>query len=325
MKERHLFTLLSVEAAACVLFCILQHSLSGLFSTLIAFPFEQIGAGLRVLSLSGAVGNVIAIILYMLLGLIPAGIWGFLHWRKKSEPLDFMLLIISVLLFVTLYYMINPGLLSIGVPGTGKWSLGSTFYSVLLGYLLIRILLHYKNAGTEKLQKGLWFLLGTVNVVLVYGIFGQELGGLLQNLETVQKGNTGIELSDGFFTFSNLTHTYVFLFLHFAVRILPYVLDIIVVFLARRLLAAMKEDLYQEESIKLAEKLSHFCVWTLASTIGVDAVFNLLQLFFQSRLYQLEYVVSVPVFSLAFVLAVLLFARYIREMQRLKEDNDLFI
>ena len=87
--------------------------------------------------------------------------------------------------------MINPGLLSTGVPGTGKWSLGSTFYSVLLGYLLIRILLHYKNAGTEKLQKGLWFLLGTVSVVLVYGIFGQELGGLLQNLETVQKGRNG--------------------------------------------------------------------------------------------------------------------------------------
>ena len=98
MKERHLFTLLSVEAAACVLFCILQRSLSGLFSTLIAFPFEQIGAGLRVLSLSGAVGNVVAIILYMLLGLIPAGIWGFLHWRKKSEPLDIMLLVISAIL-----------------------------------------------------------------------------------------------------------------------------------------------------------------------------------------------------------------------------------
>ena len=108
-----------------------------------------------------------------------------------------MLLVISALLFVTLYYMINPGLLSTGVPGTGKWSLGSTFDSVLLGYLLIRILLHYKNAGTEKLQKGLWFLLGAVSVVLVYCIFGQELGGLLQNLETVQKGNTGIEHRNG--------------------------------------------------------------------------------------------------------------------------------
>ena len=124
MKERHLFTLLSVEAAACVLFCILQRSLSGLFSTLIAFPFEQIGAGLRVLSLSGAVGNVVAILLYMLLGLIPAGIWGFLHWRKKSEPLDFMLLAISALLFVILYYMINPGLLY-QAPGNGPWEVPS--------------------------------------------------------------------------------------------------------------------------------------------------------------------------------------------------------
>lgn len=325
MKERRLFTILSMEAAACVLFCILQRSLSGLFSTLIAFPFEQIGAGLRAMSLSGAVGNVIAIILYLLLGIAPVGIWGILRWQKKSEPIDYMLFVISALLFVTLFYMINPGLLSTGVSGTGKWSLGSTFYSVLLGYLLIRVLLLYRNAGTEKLQKGLWFFLGTVNVVLVYGIFGQELGILLQNLETVQKGNSGIELSDGFFTFSNLSPTYVFLFLHFAIRILPYVLDIIVVFQARRLLTAMKENLYQEESIKLAEKLSHLCMWTLIATIGLAAAFNLLQLFFQSRLYQLEYVVTIPVFSLAFVLAVLLFARFIREMQRLKADNDLFI
>ena len=66
-------------------------------------------------------------------------------------------------------------------------------------------------------------------------------------------------------------------------------------------------------------------MWPLESSSGRGAVCNLLQLFFQSSLYQLEYVVAVPVFSLAFVLAVLLFAKYIREMQRLKEDNDLFI
>ena len=91
-----------------------------------------------------------------------------------------------------------------------------------------------------------------------------------------------------FYYFSNLTPTYVFLFLNFAVRILPYVLNIIVVFLARRLLAAMKEDLYQEESVKLAEKLSHFCVWTLASTIGLGAVFNLLQLFSRAAFIRLS-------------------------------------
>ena len=325
MKEKHLLTLLSIEAAACVLFCILQRSVSGFFSTIVAFPFEQLGEGLRALSLSGGAGNAAAILFYVLLSLIPAGIWLILKKKQKAMPIDFTLFLLSVLLFVVLYYMINPGLMGFAVPGTGKWSLGSTFYSVLLGYLLIRALLKYRNTGAKKLQEGLWLLLGAVNIVLVYGIFGQELGSLLLNLETVQKGNTGITLSDGFFAYSDLNTTYLFLFLRFVIRILPYVLNIIIVFLARRLLTAMREDLYREESVKTAEKLARFCMWTLIVTIGLDAGFNLLQLFFQRQLYQMDYVVTVPVFSLAFVLAVLLFARYIREMQRLKADNDLFI
>ena len=164
-----------------------------------------------------------------------------------------MLLAISALLFCNPILHDQSGTFVHRSTRHRKWSLGSTFYSVLLGYLLIRILLHYKNAGTEKLQKGFWFLLGAVSVVLVYGIFGQELGGLLPESGNSTEGNTGIELSDGFFTFSTLP-TYVFLFLHFAVRILPYVLDIIVVFLARRLLAAMKEDLYRGREYKTGGK-----------------------------------------------------------------------
>ena len=61
------------------------------------------------------------------------------------------------------------------------------------------------------------------------------------------------------------------------------------------------------------------------ATIVADILFNLLQLFFQKQLYQINYVVQFPVFSIVFVLAVLLFARYIKEMQELKEENDLFI
>ena len=99
MKERHLFTLLSVEAAACVLFCILQRSLSGLFSTLIAFPFEQIGAGLRVLSLSGAVGNVVAILLYMLLGPPEYQVPGNGPWEVPSIP-SFWVTCLSAFCFI---------------------------------------------------------------------------------------------------------------------------------------------------------------------------------------------------------------------------------
>ena len=119
MKEKHLLTLLSIEAAACVLFCILQRSVSGFFSTIVAFPFEQLGEGLRALSLSGGAGNAAAILFYVLLSLIPAGIWLILKKKQKTMPIDFTLFLLSVLLFVVLYYMINPGLMGFAVPGTG--------------------------------------------------------------------------------------------------------------------------------------------------------------------------------------------------------------
>lgn len=100
---------------------------SKFFSYLITFPFEQIGWGLRKLSLSGAAGNVFAIIIYILICLIPC----LILWRlKKTERFlktDFFLPFLSVLLFAVIYYMINPGLFYGGVPGAVNTLLGSPF------------------------------------------------------------------------------------------------------------------------------------------------------------------------------------------------------
>lgn len=325
IKEKKLLTILAIEAAACVLFCILRYSVSGMFSSLIAFPFEQLGVGLRWLSLSGAVGNGIAVLFYILLCLIPTGIWFFFRKKQKAQKIDILLLFLSVLLFFVFYYMINPGLINTGTIDSGKWSLGSTFYSVLFGYLLVRGLLQYTEADEGKLRKGIRILLGAVDVILVYEIFGSELGSLLQNISSVRSGNTGVTVSGGYITLFELNTTYVFLFLHFLIKILPCILNILVIFGARKLLDLSKEAMYQEENIVFTEKLVRFCTLSLIITIVADVGFNLLQLLFQNQLYQMDYVVNIPVFSLAFVLAIQLFARYIREMQRLKKDNDLFI
>lgn len=325
IKEKKLLTILAIEAAACVLFCILRYSVSGMFSSLIAFPFEQLGVGLRWLSLSGAVGNGIAVLFYILLCLIPTGIWFFFRKKQKAQKIDILLLFLSVLLFFVFYYMINPGLINTGTIDSGKWSLGSTFYSVLFGYLLVRGLLQYTEADGGKLRKGIRILLGAVDVILVYEIFGSELGSLLQNISSVRSGNTGVTVSGGYITLFELNTTYVFLFLHFLIKILPCILNILVIFGARKLLDLSKEAMYQEDNVVFIEKLVRFCTLSLIITIVADVGFNLLQLFFQNQLYQMDYVVNIPVFSLAFVMAIQLFARYIREMQRLKKDNDLFI
>ena len=58
MKSKVLISVLCVEAVACILFFSVRASFAGVFSTVITFPFEQIGLALRFLSLSDEVGSV---------------------------------------------------------------------------------------------------------------------------------------------------------------------------------------------------------------------------------------------------------------------------
>lgn len=310
MKEKRMITILLAEAAICIFFCILQQIFPGMFTGLFAFPFEQVGASLRALSLSGAVGNVFAIIFYILFSLIPAAIYLLLKKTGRDTKADLFLLPLSVFLFVINYYMINPGLLFTDTLEAGKWSLGITFYSFLLCYLIVQILLKYRNADKKTLERGLQLLLGLLTMVFTYAIAGQELNQLLTSISSLQEENS---------------LTCVFLILHYLVTILPYALDIAVIFYARRLLKALEVNPYLEETAQLAETLGKICVLTLMTSILAEGIFNFLQIIFQSSLVSQNYVISIPVFSLIFVLAMLLFARYVREIQKLKQDNDLFI
>lgn len=123
------------------------------------FPFEQIGWGLRQLSLSGTVGNVVAIIIFLLVGAIPCCIFYMLKKHGKFCKMDYALYAISVLLLVVLYYMINPGLLQNTMLGSGTVLLSGTFYSVLVGYLVLRMISENKKTDLHSLQRALQMVL----------------------------------------------------------------------------------------------------------------------------------------------------------------------
>ena len=70
MKERNLWTALGLFGAACLALG-LSGAAEGGAEALLAFPFAQIGQGLRWLSLSGPGGDLAAWMLYLLLSLLP--------------------------------------------------------------------------------------------------------------------------------------------------------------------------------------------------------------------------------------------------------------
>jgi hypothetical protein len=322
MKRKVFIVFLVCEAVLCMLLYFVRETLPRVFTTLMAFPFEQIALGLRTLSLSGDTGNIIAIVLYSALCLIPVAVLLLSGRKRNLHPEDILLVILSAVLFAVVYLMINPGMISPYLGSTdrhrvGKAILGSMVYSVLLGYVILRVLRFFSDADIGRLQKYLSALLSVLNVLFIYLAFGACLGSLMDSLDGLRAGNTGNE--------QHLGMSYIFLVLQYMVNALPYILNVLVVFASLNLLKELSTDRYCEAAVTAARKLSHLCKTVLAITVVSNISYNLLQLVFIKRLLMVNSSVQIPLLSIAFVLAALLLAQYIKENKQLKDDNDMFI
>ena len=327
MRHKKMLFLLILEAVACILFCLLHLRFSALFSKAAAFPFEQIGLGLRMLSLSGPAGNAAAVALYILLGLTPLLAGCGLSARGKGDRTDLLLAGLSILLFFVLYYMVNPGLLRMAVPESGTWICGAVFYSAFFGYLVLRALRVYISADIPRLQKGLLRLLWLLAAVFVYIIFGNCFGQLLSSLQALQEAGqtTASDLILPQVSSLSMTLSVLFLILQFLVAALPYILDVRIIFLAVHTVGELQKDRYSDVSVLAVAGLADFCVQALAVSTIMGVTFHILQFAFGRKLYHINITIAVPIASMIFVLIILMLARYIQEDQKLKQDHDLII
>ncbi len=327
MRDKKICFLLLLEAVACILFCLLQVGYADIFSRAVAFPFEQIGFVLRLLSLSGTFGNAAAIAVYLMLGLAPLLAGGVLYVTGKGNRADLLLAGLSILLFFVLYYMINPGRLEMAVPESGKWACGAVFYSAFFGYLVLRALGGSVSSDLKRLQKGLLRLLWLLAAVFVYAVFGSCLETLVSSMQTLQGAGQAVEYGITIAQGSSLSISVSrsFLILQFFVDALPYLFNIRIVFLAVRVIRELAADRYSDGAVLAVAKLADFCVRALALSTIAGVAFHILQFAFARRLYQVHIEIVIPVTSVLFVFVVLLLVRYVQEDQKLKQEHDLII
>ena len=326
MGQRNFILVLTGEAAACLAAVVLlgfQPDQGGWLMPLLAFPYAQLGQGLRWLSLSGGVGNGVAIALYGLICLLPlVGLAVLWRTGRKLRPGDGLLAVLSALLFWVLYLMINPGLLAdwlnpAAQGAVGRALLGGACDSALIGWLVLRALGLFLEADRPRLQRCLSWILALLALLFVAAAFAGGAGGFLQGVDRLRQSNQGNE--------HLLGASYGFLALRWGVYGLPYVLDVLVVLKARQLLGQLRRDRYSQASVAAAAGLARLCVWSLGIALVSNLGLQLLQLLLARWLYTLDALVQFPLLSMAFVLGVLLLAQYIRENKQLKDDNDLFV
>lgn len=298
---------------------------SELYPFIITFPFEQLGLGLRKLSLSGAAGNIAAIIIYVLISLIPCLIFFLLKKSGKLLKTDYFLPVISILLFAVIYYMINPGSFHANIPGAGKILLVCTFHSVFFGYIILRVLEKCRLTDTKRLQTWLKPLLAAIIFLCLYAILTECVKNLSVSIRYLHETDSLENSMINGMTGASLTATYVFLILQCVTNALPYILAVFILFTVIRSLNTLILDRYSDASVAAVDRLVSLCTKSLVITVLSNMLFNILQLLFHQALQEINMVVSVPVFSIAFVLTVSLTAGYVRENQKLKQDNDLFI
>jgi len=80
--EKIEIALLIALAAGCVAVLLGGVSINDAVVSILAFPFAQIGLMLRVLSLSGGIGNIIAVILYTIVCLLPMAALFFIRHKR---------------------------------------------------------------------------------------------------------------------------------------------------------------------------------------------------------------------------------------------------
>lgn len=322
MKTKTLYILLAAFAAVCAVLGAMPALLAEAFSGMLAFPFEQIGLGLRALSLSGGGGNIAAIVIYILISLLPIGFAMVSIHRRGWRNTHWLAIIFSLMLFGVLYLMINPGLLGNtplggeGIPAM-KSALGGCCWSLVVASAVLALLRSSAEADRERNQRYLGIMLYVLAFFFVALAFGGGVSAFSADLTRLHEGNT--------MPGNDLSNTIIAIALRNIAAALPYALDALVAVKGAELMGAISADRYSDETLAKAEVLQRLCARCLMITVIVSVVVNILQLIFIERLYSVDVNVEIPLLSIGFVLLTMTLLGFMRENKALKDDNDLFI
>lgn len=314
MKRKTLLLICVCEALLLTALVVLTKHLPNLFSSMMAFPFEQIAEGLRLLSKAGPVGNGISVALWFGISAIPA-ITALRYQGDKETLLErISLFVLSGAIFMALYGMINPLFFR---PANSeniseyikliKAIFGVSVWAVVVLFVTLRLIRLFRQGNKEQLLK----YMRTILFTLCF-LFTADASVLLANdlVSLLVSAQTSIDRIFGVFCL--------------AAKLTPTLFNIAILLQVLNLLGIAAKD-EQDEIVKAAKQVSNVCCAALGVMTAVTALSNIVQIIAMRWLSSVAVSVDIPVISIVFVAMILLFSQLLIENKRLRDDNSLFI
>ena len=308
-RERNLLLL---TAALSLVLAFVPGMGSGVMG-LLALPFGAVGWCLRTLSLSGGVGNVVSIILYALICAVPLGFW----WRSKRRREDWLLVLLSGVLAVVLYYMVNPNLRqSMMQNAVGDAVYAGAVWSTLMTWGVMKLLYTGAWAQERNVYRVLRIFLLLCAASCLVGCFGT---GTLRIVNTLRMRRevygslhyTGLDIA--------------FLVLVYLTAAVEKGLCAWVLYRGAALLEALERDPFGADCVAAAERVGRSCRDGLAIMCLTALALNIAQILFSAMLQNVSVSASIPVTGLAVCFVMLAVTRLLVRGKALKDDNDLFV
>ena len=289
----------------------------------ITFPWKQLGTALRRLSLSGSAGNAAAWVLFFIIGAAPLAAAAILYLRRRSCRADWLLPVLSVMLYAALWFYVNPSYMNVYLSPLplGDFSgylLGTVLYSLLLTWLLLRCIRSFEKTGYRRLLFGLQLLLYAYILILAMESLWQGVSAFTAPFQELSEKNSAAGSLQ-------LNVTAFFLILQAIPRLLPKAAELILLAMGAGFLRSFRRAAFSADTGARLERLritsGRLLVLLLVSNVGI----SLLQLAFSGLLLSSSYIITFPLAEIIVVLGIRILSLLYLESKRLKEDNDMFI
>ena len=308
-RERNLLLL---TAALSMVLGFVPGAGSGVMGAL-ALPFVAAGWCLRTLSLSGGVANVISIILYALICAVPLVFW----WRSRRRTEDALLVLLSGVLAVVLYYMVNPNLRqSVMQNEVGDAVYAGAVWSTLMTWGVLKLLYTGAWNREKNVYRALRIFLLLCAASCLVDCFGTGTVRIVHNLRLRQAVNgsldyTGLDMA--------------FLLLTYLAAAVEKGLCAWVLYRGVGLLRELEEDPFGAGCVAAAERVSRSCRDCLTVMSLTALGLNIAQILLAPLLRNISVSVGIPVLGMAVCFALLTVTKLLVRGKELKDDNDLFV
>jgi len=285
-------------------------------------PYRFLGESLRSLSLTSPMLNVISIILFVLVGIIPLIVLALMKLRRKILLIDFcFMILITAMNFVMLYFHVNPGLIVERINPLLLENLGiSDRYLVEdillngLTYMLIYLIMVYAVVSffIKRQVKSLLLFRTMIDILaisLLFMAFTSEVIGLRTSLN--QAGITGYDIA--------------LFIIEFVINIVIYSLSIYLLLELRVFIQGLMSNGSSEQGIRSLKTLYKFSVVLMLLILTSQFILNGYQLVFLGKIKDVSLHLDIPIISVLIAVVTYVVSEYFVKMKAVEEDNALII